>query len=129
MGNDVIRKAAAAAALGALLLASTACGPNGGDGPGDPKPSDRPSATGSPQASATSSPKASATASAKPGGGSGSPGGGAGNGGGATVAACAVEDLAFSVTSEDGEGKSIRHLLITVTNTGKKKCKVYQYPY
>ncbi|MEV7526817.1 DUF4232 domain-containing protein, partial [Streptomyces sp. NPDC091371] len=46
-----------------------------------------------------------------------------------TVAACAVGDLAFSVTSEDGEGKSIRHLLITVTNTGKKKCKVYQYPY
>ncbi|WP_329376032.1 DUF4232 domain-containing protein [Streptomyces sp. NBC_01351] len=46
-----------------------------------------------------------------------------------TVAGCAAEDLAFSVTKEDEEGKSARHLLLTVTNTGNKRCNVYNYPY
>ncbi|MFI8500664.1 DUF4232 domain-containing protein [Streptomyces sp. NPDC085524] len=38
-------------------------------------------------------------------------------------------DLAFSATSEDEKGKPVRHLLLTVTNTGKKKCRLYEYPY
>ncbi|MGW2671807.1 DUF4232 domain-containing protein [Streptomyces sp. NPDC001272] len=49
-------------------------------------------------------------------------------GGGAAVAACAVSDLAFSATDEDEKGKPVRHLLLTVTNTGDKKCNLYAYP-
>ncbi|MEU9253794.1 DUF4232 domain-containing protein [Streptomyces sp. NPDC048270] len=45
------------------------------------------------------------------------------------VVACAVEGLGFSATSEDEKGGSVRHLLLTVTNTGDKKCLLYQYPY
>ncbi|UUU37977.1 DUF4232 domain-containing protein [Streptomyces sp. NBC_00162] len=45
------------------------------------------------------------------------------------VVACAEGDLAFSATNEDEEGKSVRHLLLTVTNTGNKRCNVYHYPY
>ncbi|RKT02264.1 uncharacterized protein DUF4232 [Streptomyces sp. 3211.6] len=47
----------------------------------------------------------------------------------AAVAACAVSDLAFSATNEDEKGKPVRHLLLTVTNTGDKKCNLYEYPY
>ncbi|GAA0318278.1 hypothetical protein GCM10010302_66680 [Streptomyces polychromogenes] len=47
----------------------------------------------------------------------------------ASVAGCAVADLGFSVTSEDGKGEPVRHLLLTVTNTGKRKCGLYGYPY
>ncbi|MFI6148666.1 DUF4232 domain-containing protein [Streptomyces sp. NPDC051109] len=45
------------------------------------------------------------------------------------VGACAEGDLGFSVTGEDGEEKSVRHLLLTVTNTGSKGCVVYHYPF
>ncbi|MFE2163664.1 DUF4232 domain-containing protein, partial [Streptomyces sp. NPDC059447] len=30
---------------------------------------------------------------------------------------------------EDEKGKPVRHLLLTVTNTGNKKCDLYEYPY
>ncbi|MEU9253796.1 DUF4232 domain-containing protein [Streptomyces sp. NPDC048270] len=85
------------------------------------KSSDRPSVT--------SSPTAGQAASATPSDGSGHNGGDAGNGAGAAVVACAVEGLGFSATSEDEKGGSVRHLLLTVTNTGDKKCLLYQYPY
>lgn len=120
-GNKVARNAAAVAALSALLLASTACGPSGADGSDDSKPSDQPSAT--------SSPKAGETDSAKSGGGSGNTGGRAGNADGASVGACAEGDLTFSVTNKDEEGEAVRHLLLTVTNTGNNRCSVYRYPY
>ncbi|MEU9235625.1 DUF4232 domain-containing protein [Streptomyces subrutilus] len=45
------------------------------------------------------------------------------------VVACAEGGLAFSATNQDEQGKSIRHLLLTVTNTGNTKCHLYQYPY
>ncbi|OEJ36100.1 hypothetical protein BGK67_31125 [Streptomyces subrutilus] len=45
------------------------------------------------------------------------------------VVACAADGVAFSATSQDEEGKSVRHLLLTVTNTGNKRCHLYQYPY
>ncbi|MFE2171434.1 hypothetical protein ACFXB3_41205, partial [Streptomyces sp. NPDC059447] len=102
--NKAIRKAAAAAVLGALLLASTACEPSRADAAGDSKTSEQPSATSSPTTGETASAKpgeASAkpgAGSAKPGGGSGNAGGAAGKGDGAAVAACAVSDLAFSAT-------------------------------
>ncbi|MFE2322806.1 DUF4232 domain-containing protein [Streptomyces sp. NPDC059385] len=133
--NKAIRKAAAAAVLGALLLASTACEPSRADAAGGSKTSEQPSATSSPTAGETASAKpgeASAkpgAGSAKPGGASGNAGGAAGKGDGAAVAACAVSDLAFSATSEDEKGKPVRHLLLTVTNTGNKKCDLYEYPY
>ncbi|WP_331738545.1 DUF4232 domain-containing protein [Streptomyces sp. NBC_01276] len=40
-----------------------------------------------------------------------------------------MSDLAFSATNEDENGKPVRHLLLTVTNTGSKKCSLYAYPY
>ncbi|MEV6689806.1 DUF4232 domain-containing protein, partial [Streptomyces sp. NPDC051130] len=134
-GNKAIRKGAAAAVLGALLLAATACEQSGADVSGDSKTSEQPSATNSPKTGETASPKpneASAKRSsgaAKPGDGSGNSGGDAGKGDGAAVAACVVTDLAFSATNEDEKGKPVRHLLLTVTNTGDRKCNLYEYPY
>ncbi|MGP3690362.1 DUF4232 domain-containing protein [Streptomyces sp. IBSNAI002] len=106
------------AALGALLLASTACEANGADGAGDSTSSGRPGTTGSPEASesAAATPSSGATSSASPS----VPG---------VVVGCAPGDLTFSATSEDPQGKSVRHLLLTVTNTGNKKCNLYQYPH
>ncbi|GAA0318294.1 hypothetical protein GCM10010302_66700 [Streptomyces polychromogenes] len=134
-GNKAIGKAAAAAVLGALLLASTACEPSGADASGDSKTSGRPNAANSPKAaeSATAKP---GEVSAKPGGGPAKPAaptapasGVASSAAPASVAGCAVADLGFSVTSEDGKGEPVRHLLLTVTNTGKRKCGLYGYPY
>ncbi|MEU9235627.1 DUF4232 domain-containing protein [Streptomyces subrutilus] len=115
-GNKVLGKAAAVAVLGALLLASTACEASGADGSARSTPADRPSAT--------SSPKAGQTASATPREASGNTGGD-----GKSGEACAEGGLAFSATNQDEQGKSIRHLLLTVTNTGSTKCHLYQYPY
>ncbi|MGT2532456.1 DUF4232 domain-containing protein [Streptomyces nojiriensis] len=136
--NKVIGKVAAAAVLGALLLASTGCGPGGADASGDSKTSEQPSATNSPKTGATGE-TASAKpgeASAKPGGGSAKPSGGSGNAGaaagkgdGAAIAACGVGDVAFSAASADEKGVPVRHLLLTVTNTGNKKCNLHEYPY
>ncbi|WP_167739619.1 DUF4232 domain-containing protein [Streptomyces subrutilus] len=120
-GNKAISKAAAVAALGALLLASTACEESGADGSAGSKASGRPGTT--------SSPKAGQTASATARDGSGNTGGDSGNGVGTAVVACAADGVAFSATSQDEEGKSVRHLLLTVTNTGNKRCHLYQYPY
>ncbi|WP_164721030.1 DUF4232 domain-containing protein [Streptomyces sp. W1SF4] len=47
----------------------------------------------------------------------------------ATIAACGVGDLAFSATNQDEAGKPVRHLLLTVTNTGSAKCGLQGYPY
>jgi hypothetical protein len=52
-----------------------------------------------------------------------------GSGDGAAVAACSEGGLSFSAASEDGVGEPVRHLLLTVTNTGDEKCVVYRYPY
>jgi hypothetical protein len=52
-------------------------------------------------------------------------GGGVGSGGGV----CSEDGLSFSATSEDGAGEPVRHLLLTVTNTGEEECDVYHYPY
>lgn len=136
--SKVIRKAAAAAVLGALMLASTACEPSGADVSGASQTSVQPSATNSPKTGETASAEPG-EASAKPGGGSAKPSAGSGNtaptAGAASatapaaIAACAVSDLAFSATNEDENGKPVRHLLLTVTNTGSKKCSLYAYPY
>ncbi|WP_330261202.1 DUF4232 domain-containing protein [Streptomyces sp. NBC_00539] len=135
-GNKAIRKAAAAAVLGALLLASTACEPSGADVSGDSKSSEQPSAGNAPKTGETASAKPG-EAQAKPGESQAKPGGGSGSAGGETskpsapaaIVACAVTDLAFSATNEDEKGKPVRHLLLTVTNTGNKKCNLYAYPY
>ncbi|MFF1868560.1 DUF4232 domain-containing protein [Kitasatospora herbaricolor] len=120
------------AAACTALLAATACGPS----TEDPKPSDRPSSTASPQPAATTpaAPTAttpagpSATAPATPTAGAGSTGGTSG-GDGTTTAACAKGDLSLSATNEDEKGQQVRHLLLTVTNVGTRKCNLYNYPY
>jgi hypothetical protein len=129
------RSGALGAAAAAVLLATTGCEPSGSDGAQGAAPSDRPSVTGSAQPDATGSPKpgggAGGTGGGKGGtgdGGKGGTGGDAGKGDSATVAACAEDDLSFSATTEDTEGEPVRHLLLTVTNAGDKKCNVYHYP-
>ncbi|MGP3970064.1 DUF4232 domain-containing protein [Streptomyces sp. 6N223] len=52
-----------------------------------------------------------------------------GDGDGAAVAACSEDDLSFSASNEDGEGDPVRHVLLTVINTGEEQCAVYHYPY
>ncbi|MFD8637092.1 DUF4232 domain-containing protein, partial [Streptomyces sp. NPDC059656] len=47
----------------------------------------------------------------------------------AAIAACGVGDVAFSAASADEKGVPVRHLLLTVTNTGNKKCNLHEYPY
>ncbi|MGW6704932.1 DUF4232 domain-containing protein [Streptomyces sp. NPDC054956] len=90
------------------LLASTACGPNPAQGPEDRTPSVRPSTSGS----------------ATPGPGTGNTGGS-----GDPVVACAEGDLSFTATNHDEAGvKYAKHLLLTVTNTGSKKCTIHHYP-
>ncbi|NUS14037.1 MAG: DUF4232 domain-containing protein [Streptomyces sp.] len=42
---------------------------------------------------------------------------------------CTDDDLTASATSEDGQGRQPRHLLIVLTNSGDKKCNLYHYPY
>ncbi|GAA3373121.1 DUF4232 domain-containing protein [Streptomyces racemochromogenes] len=139
-GNKAIRKAAAAAVLGALLLASTACEPSGADASRDSTTSVQPSAPNSPDSpnspNAAKTGETGKTAAARPGGvpaksggGPAKPSAGPGNAGGTGVAACGVGDLAFSATNQDEAGKPVRHLLLTVTNTGSAKCGLQGYPY
>ncbi|MFD7986020.1 DUF4232 domain-containing protein [Kitasatospora indigofera] len=126
------------AAACAALLAATACGP----GAGDPEPSDRPSSTASPKpttatpAPTTATPAApTATTPAKPGTTApatptAGPGGTGGTSGGdGTTVACAKGDLSLAATNEDDKGRPVRHLLLTLTNVGSRKCTVYNYPY
>ncbi|GGV35915.1 hypothetical protein GCM10010495_61160 [Kitasatospora herbaricolor] len=68
-----------------------------------------------------------ATAPATPTAGAGSTGG-TGRADGST-AACAKGDLSLSATNEDEKGRQVRHLLLTVTNVGTRKCNLYNYPY
>ena len=106
----------------AALLATTACEPGAADKADDSKPSDQPSAT--------DSAKPGATKPAKPGASSGDNGGSSGDSGDkGTIAACAEDTLAVSAEKEPADAKGARHLLITVQNTGDKKCSVHHYPY
>lgn len=124
------KSCAVGAAAVAAMLASTACEPGETEGAGSTA-SDRPSATST--TSATGSAEPGAAGSATPGTtGSATPkgsSGGTGGGSGGTVPACAAEDLSFGTTLEDGKGEVPKHLLITVTNAGDKKCNVYHYPH
>ncbi|CAG6398867.1 DUF4232 domain-containing protein [Streptomyces cocklensis] len=106
------------AAAAAALLASTGCGPSDDDGSATAEPKDTPSATS--PASSTSAPSPTATATGSTGGDDGS---------GSGVAACTAGSVSLSATSADGKGKNARHILLTVANTGGKKCTVYHYPY
>ncbi|MFF3378642.1 DUF4232 domain-containing protein [Streptomyces sp. NPDC002680] len=45
-----------------------------------------------------------------------------------TVAACSQEVLGVSAVKEPADSEDARHLLLTVQNTGGKKCNVYRYP-
>ncbi|MFD7321689.1 DUF4232 domain-containing protein [Streptomyces sp. NPDC059875] len=105
------------AAVVAALLSATACESGTAGGSDDAKASDQPSAT--------SSAKPGKKASPKPG----SPSGDSGGNGGGTIAACTKEDLAVSAVKEPADSKEARHLLITVQNSGDKKCNLYHYPH
>ncbi|CAM5670809.1 hypothetical protein SAVIM338S_07024 [Streptomyces avidinii] len=120
---DTWRSCVFGAATLAALFASTACSPDPAGGPDDRKPSGPPSATGPVDpASPASSPTPGGTPSAKATAATGTtPGTG-------NTAACAEADLSLSATSEDEKGKTVRHILLTVTNTSDKKCDVYRYP-
>ncbi|MGW1713770.1 DUF4232 domain-containing protein [Streptomyces sp. NPDC002156] len=45
-----------------------------------------------------------------------------------TVAACSQEVLGVSAVKEPADSEDARHLLLTVQNTGGKKCDLYRYP-
>ncbi|MCX4781964.1 DUF4232 domain-containing protein [Streptomyces sp. NBC_01264] len=117
------------AATVTALLVSSACSPNGGDGPDDRKPTGGPSSPGTPSTSGTpsataspSTPKPSGTPSTKP-----TPGATGGSGGGA-VALCAPGDVSITSSTEDDKSQGVRHILLTLTNTSQKPCQVYRYP-
>ncbi|UUU35832.1 DUF4232 domain-containing protein [Streptomyces sp. CA-210063] len=118
-----------AAALTALLSA-TACEPDG---------------TNNGTGTITSSATPSATASTQPGGGTGTgggsqdsgggsqdSGGGSGNSGGSSstvgesATACSGANISVATTVYPHD--SVRHLLLTATNTGDKECTLYRYP-
>ncbi|WP_045558771.1 DUF4232 domain-containing protein [Streptomyces sp. FxanaA7] len=44
------------------------------------------------------------------------------------VAACSPQVLAVSSSKEPADSQDARHLLLTVQNTGTKKCDLYRYP-
>lgn len=48
--------------------------------------------------------------------------------GGGAVAACSQEVLGVSAVKEPADSEDARHLLLTVQNTGDKKCNLYRYP-
>lgn len=120
------------AATVTALLASAACSPSGGDGPDDGKPTAQPSSPSAANPSGTpgdtgspSTPKPGDTPSAKP-----TPGAtGTGGSGEGDVAVCAPGDVSITSSTEDEKREgSVRHILLTLTNTSKKACKVYHYP-
>ncbi|MCM1969692.1 DUF4232 domain-containing protein [Streptomyces sp. G1] len=120
------------AATVTALLASAACSPSGGDGPGDGKPTAKPSNPSNPSTTSPSgtpgdsgspsTPKPGGTPSAKP---SPAP---SGTGGDGAVAVCAPGDVSITSSTEDEISKGVRHILLTLTNTSQKACKVYRYP-
>lgn len=118
------------AATVAALLASTACSPSEGEGPGNGKPSGSPTAPTSqaPSPSASGSPetpKPGDTPPVKPTPGPSKTGGG----GDGAVALCAKGDVSITATSADDPGEPVQHVLFTVENTGSKTCAVYHYPH
>lgn len=107
-----------AAALAALLSA-TACEPGDmNNGTGDTTPSATPSAT------ATTQPGGGGVGTA---GGSGSAGSGA-SASATTAATTACTDANISIATTLYAHDSVRHLLLTATNTGDKECTLYRYP-
>lgn len=113
------------AATVTALLASAACSPEAGDGPDDRKPTAQPSTSGtSATPGATGTPKPGDTPPAEP-----TPGAtGTGGSGGGAVALCAPGEVSITSSTEDEKGQGVRHILLTLTNTSKKTCKVYHYP-
>ncbi|MFJ8085755.1 DUF4232 domain-containing protein [Streptomyces sp. NPDC096205] len=99
----------------AAVLAATACEPqSAGKADGSRRPSsDRPRTTA---AATTAAATPSETASPSQGGDSGA------------VAACAGSEVSFAASSEDAAGEETRHLLLTLTNAGDRKCTVHHYP-
>lgn len=121
-------------ALGATaltaLLSATACEPDGtNNGTGAITPSATPSATASTQPGGGAGTGGSSQDS---GGSSQDSGGGSGNSGGSSSTvgkrATACSDANISVATTIYPHDSVRHLLLTATNTGDKECTLYRYP-
>ncbi|MFC0601114.1 DUF4232 domain-containing protein [Streptomyces palmae] len=139
------------AAAVAAILTATACDPSGSD---DTKSSDKASASSPAQSGGTAPSKPAGGSDGTDGGsggsgansgsdtgsdtgsGSGTDDGSKANGGGdsggsagsSAIAACETKDLSFGTESKDEPSEDVRHILITVTNTGSKKCNLYSYP-
>ncbi|MEV7728518.1 DUF4232 domain-containing protein [Streptomyces sp. NPDC087917] len=97
---------------------SPAAGGSASPTPGGTSPTARNSpAPGATAPTRPNTPKPGATGSPKA---SGSPG--------AVAATCADADLKTSSTNEDEAGRPVRHVLLTVTNTGAEACTVHSYP-
>ncbi|MEH0579256.1 MULTISPECIES: DUF4232 domain-containing protein [Streptomyces] len=110
-----------AAALTALLSA-TACEPDGTNNGTGTTPSATPSATISTQSGGKGA------GSQDSGAGSQDSAGGSGNAGGGKTATAACTDANISIATTLYAHDSVRHLLLTATNTGGKKCALYRYP-
>ncbi|WP_371657467.1 DUF4232 domain-containing protein [Streptomyces sp. NBC_00280] len=114
-----------AAALTALLSA-TACDPDGTNN-GTGTTSSTPSTPSSVTVSRQPSGSASATdGSQDSSGGSGNSGGSSSTVGQGATTACGEATISIATTLYPHD--SVRHLLLTATNTGSKECTLYRYP-
>ncbi|MFB6838150.1 DUF4232 domain-containing protein [Streptomyces sp. NPDC056361] len=132
-----LRPYAVGAAVAVVLLASTACGPDGDDGAGRTGGSGRPSATtpatpggtASPQPEDTTTSEPEVTPTAKPRVTKPNLPGSGSDAGTTAIATCTQEQLAVSSELEPPDSKEHRHLLLTVQNVSDKKCNLHRYPH
>ncbi|MEV6107958.1 DUF4232 domain-containing protein [Streptomyces sp. NPDC051940] len=111
----------------AALLSTTACESDGKDNASAPTPSTTPSATGGSTEPGSGESGAADGSQVTDDSGSDSSGGSGGTDDSATgTAACAAGDVSVSATLYPHD--EARHMLLTVTNTGDRKCTLYRYP-
>ncbi|WP_327692672.1 DUF4232 domain-containing protein [Streptomyces sp. NBC_00459] len=114
------------AAVLTALLSATACDPDGtnnGTGTTSSTPSAPPSATVSTRPSGSGG---ATDGSQDSGGGSGNSGGSSSTVGQGATTACGESNISIAATIYPHD--SVRHLLLTATNTGSKECTLYRYP-
>jgi hypothetical protein len=126
--KNVKTYALGAAALTALFSA-TACYPNGTNNGSGTTASTAPSTSIAPSTTASTQPSGSASAtdgSQESSGGPGNSGASTTTVGASTTTACSDANISIATTLYPHD--SVRHLLLTATNTGSKECTLYRYP-